>query len=205
MRPFDKGQRVRSARNTRASSPLANRVHADADRGSDLALIDADEERLDIHDAHKSCACGWTMSSTKCAVWETHDMCRAATTIFASSKGKSRTVKPHREILADLLRAQRLSYDAVAKRMGWKSPRSVSHKLRGTRDWATGELERMCKVAGITLVQLAEMSNDLHLTKTPEAISAARIVDELPAARREAALQYLKALQGSPSDPPAKK
>lgn len=85
--------------------------------------------------------------------------------------------------------------------MGWKSPRSVSHKFRGNRDWATGELERMCKIAGITIVQLAEMSNDIHLTKTPEAVSAARIVDELPAAVRESAMQYLKNLV----EPPKKK
>lgn len=122
---------------------------------------------------------------------------------FCDQTRASRTVKPHREILADLFHAQRITLDVIAARMGWKSPRTVAHKLRGTRDWATGELERMCTIAGITIVQLAEMSNDLHLAKTQEALTAARIVDSLPEGSRERALQYLKALQGSqgPSEP----
>ena len=114
-------------------------------------------------------------------------------------------MKPHREILADLFHAQGMSFDVIAPRMGWKSPRSVSNKLRGRRDWSTGELERMCHIAGITLVQLAEMANDLHITKTPEALTAARIVDDLTPGVRESAMQYLKALQSKPRPPDLKK
>lgn len=117
----------------------------------------------------------------------------------------SRAVKPHREILKDLIKARGLTLEKVADHMGFKSPRAVAHKLAGTRDWATGEPERMAKLVGITLVQLAEMSSDMHLTKTAEALSGARMIDELSLANREKAIQYIKNLPPQKDRTPKKK
>lgn len=117
----------------------------------------------------------------------------------ASLSGTSHAMKPHREILRDLYRAHGITLDAIAKRMGWRSPRTVAHKLHGARDWASGELERMCEIAGITLVQLAELSSDLQVTKTQEAVTVARLVDALPLADRERVLQYALGLQTPPA------
>lgn len=100
-------------------------------------------------------------------------------------------MKPHRAVLADLIKDKGLTRKFVATKMGWKSPRAVAHKLKGTRDWATGELEKMCEIIGITLLQLAEMSNDMHVTKTPEALTAARIIDQASPVERERMMQYL--------------
>lgn len=203
MRPFDKRLRVSPAGRALSLAPFANNMDRHVEIARDLALIDLGKELSDIH-AHGLCACICPESRTNCAPLVAHGMFRCPGTLLAHFLGMSRAVKPHREILADLLRAKHLTNPMVAKRMGWKSPRSVAHKLRGTRDWATGELERMCKIAGITLVQLAEMSNDIHLTKTSEAVSAARMVDELSFADRERALQYLKGLQGDGKPAPEK-
>ena len=105
----------------------------------------------------------------------------------------SRPVKPHRVVLAHLLKQQGITLQAVADVMGWKSPRAVAHKLKGERDWATGELEKMCKIVGITLIELAEMSNDVHVTRTPEAMTAARIMDNASPLERERMMQFLLA------------
>lgn len=107
--------------------------------------------------------------------------------------GSSQPVKPHREVLKQLIAdSETLTYAKVASGMGWKSPRSVAHKLSGNRDWATGELERMCKIVGITMVQLAEKSNDLHITKTAEALTGAILLDELSEADRQEFVEALR-------------
>lgn len=108
-------------------------------------------------------------------------------------QGVSQPVKPHREVLKQLIDDDKtLTYAKVANAMGWKSARSVAHKLGGTRDWATGELERMCKIVGITMVQLAEKSSDMHVTKTPEALAGAILIDELSDADRAEAVEALR-------------
>lgn len=109
-------------------------------------------------------------------------------------------MRDHRSILRQLFKAKELSLADIAVRMGWKSPRTVAHKLNGDRDWATGELERMCEIAGITLVMLAEMADDITLARHPESVTAARLVDGLTSAQREAALQYLKSIASERSD-----
>lgn len=107
--------------------------------------------------------------------------------------GASQPVKPHREVLKQLIDDNKtLTYAKVAKRMGWKSSRSVAHKLKGSRDWKTGELERMCKIVGITMVQLAEQSSDMHVTKTPEALTGAILIDELSDADRAEVVKALR-------------
>lgn len=113
---------------------------------------------------------------------------------------KSHPVKPHREILRDLINARDLTLPEVAHRMGWRSPRAVAHKLKGDRDWASGELERMCEIVGITLIHLAEMSSDLRLTKTADALTAARIIDDATPAERERLMQSLLAYERAKRD-----
>lgn len=105
-------------------------------------------------------------------------------------------MREHRRILASILKSRDLSHADIAKRMGWDSPSAVGNKLRGERDWKSGELERMCEIAGITIIQLSEMSDDLVLTKHHETVTIARIADELSPALREQALQYLKSIAG---------
>lgn len=88
-------------------------------------------------------------------------------------------MRSHRAILAAALKAKGLSHAAIAKAMGWDSPGTAGHKLRGRNKWGPGELERMCELAGLTIVMLAEQSDDLVLTKRREAVEAAAIVDEM--------------------------
>lgn len=78
--------------------------------------------------------------------------------------------------------------------MGWDSPGTVGNKLRGERDWKSGELERMCELAGTTIVTLSAMSDDLKVTKHPEAVEAAALVDGLPEEKRQAALSFLRSI-----------
>jgi hypothetical protein len=88
-------------------------------------------------------------------------------------------VRDHRTNLKALYDAMGLTLPDIAKQMGWKSPRTVAMKLDGKRDWKSGELERMCKIAGTTLVRLAEISSDLQPTKHKEALKAASLVDRI--------------------------
>ena len=111
----------------------------------------------------------------------------------------SRLVRNHRAILAAALKAKGLSHADIAKVMGWDSPGTVGHKLRGRNKWGPGELERMCELAGMTVVMLAEQSDDLHLARRPEAIEAAAIVDEIDPAEVAAAMALLRAYRAKRS------
>lgn len=113
---------------------------------------------------------------------------------FVASLTLSHPMRNHRRILATILKSKGLSHADIAKAMGWKSPSAVGNKLRGERDWSSGELEKMCQLAGITVVHLAEMSDDLVLTKHPESVAVARMTDELTLAQREQVLQYLRSI-----------
>lgn len=107
----------------------------------------------------------------------------------------------HRIILKQLLDSRpEITLPTIAAHMGWKSPRTAAMKLSGERGWKTWELAKMCEIVGITIVQLSEMSDDLHLAKHREAVTGARLIDDMPLALREAALQYLLSISGKPSD-----
>lgn len=117
-----------------------------------------------------------------------------------SPSGLSRPVRSHRTILATALKAKGLSHAAIAKAMGWDSPATVGHKLRGRNKWGPGELERMCELAGMTVVMLAEQSDDLVLARRQEAIEAAAIIDEIDPAEVAAAMALLRAYRAKKSD-----
>lgn len=112
----------------------------------------------------------------------------------------SQPVRSHREILAAALKAKGISHAAIAKAMGWDSPGTAGHKLRGRNKWGPGELEKMCELAGMTVVMLAEQSNDLHLAKRPEAIEAAAIMDEIGPEEVAAAMALLRAYRARKTD-----
>ena len=79
--------------------------------------------------------------------------------------------------------------------MGWQGRNTAAQKLRGERDWSSGELARMAELAGVTLVQLSAMSDDLQLVKHSESLNAAVLIDEMPPEQRAAALQFLQSIR----------
>jgi hypothetical protein len=82
--------------------------------------------------------------------------------------------------------------------MGWKSPASAGHKLTGRTDWSEGELARMCELAGMTIIELAAQSDDMPgFSKRKGVAEGASILDDLPDAQFEAAMQMLRAMQAS--------
>lgn len=103
-------------------------------------------------------------------------------------------MRSHRAILAAALKAKGMTHVKIAKAMGWRAAATAGHKLRGERDWETGELGKMAELAGMTLVMLAEQSDDLHLTKRRRTIEGAVILDALDDAKFEAAIAMLKAM-----------
>lgn len=121
--------------------------------------------------------------------------------LFTPSKAQpSHPVRSHRAILSAALKAKGLSHEDIAKAMGWKSPATAGHKLRGRNKWGPGELERMCELAGMTIVMLAEQSDDLHLARRPEAVEAAAILDEIEPGEVAAAMALLRAYRAKKND-----
>lgn len=116
------------------------------------------------------------------------------------SPAESRSVRGHRAILSAALKAKGLSHAAIAKAMGWASPATAGHKLRGRNDWNPGELAKMCELAGITVLMLAEQSDDLRLTNRPEATEGAAILDSLPEHELAAAMALLRAYRAGKTD-----
>ena len=88
-------------------------------------------------------------------------------------------MRSYLRILAKALKKAGLSHRDIATAMGWKSAGAAGHKLRGIRPITAGELQRMCELAGITLVDLAAASDDLKLVKKPKAAQLASIGDDL--------------------------
>jgi transcriptional regulator with XRE-family HTH domain len=109
-------------------------------------------------------------------------------------------MRSHLSILAGLLRSRGVKQEDVAKALGYNSQSMVSMMLRGERPVGRVELERMCEMAGITIVGLAAMSDDLVLAKRPEAVEGAAILDEIPPAELAAAMALLRAYRSKGSD-----
>lgn len=113
---------------------------------------------------------------------------------------ESRPMRSHRAILAAALKANGLSHRTIAEAMGWKSPATVGHKLRGRNDWESGELARMAELAGMTIIMLAERSDDLHLAKRQEALEGAAILDEIDPSDLDAAMSILRNFRNRKTD-----
>lgn len=117
-----------------------------------------------------------------------------------STRVISLTVRPHRDILKERLKAVGLSHAAIARAMGWKSPATAGHKLRGRNDWAEGELVKICGLAGITLLELSELSSDLPLGKNLDTTRAARLYDSLSDEKRAKLLALIEEIAGPTPD-----
>lgn len=102
-------------------------------------------------------------------------------------------MRSHLAILKSLLKEKKLTQGDVAKALGYESPSAIGMMLRGERAMARVVLEKTCELVGITLVALAEMSDDLHLTQNPEAVEAAAILDGMTAEERAAIMPLLRA------------
>ena len=107
---------------------------------------------------------------------------------------ESHLMRSYRTILAARLKAAGLRQSDVARELGYNSPSAIGMMLAGKRGIGRMELERMCSLAGITLVELAAKSDDLKLTNTPEATEGAGIIDGLSPEKRALAIQMLKAM-----------
>lgn len=109
-------------------------------------------------------------------------------------------MRPHLRILARLLKDKGLRQADIAKALGYDSPSAVGMMLRGERGMDRGALERMCELAGITIVALAAISDDLHLAKRPEAVETAAIVDDMTDAELAALMPLIRTYRKSKAD-----
>jgi transcriptional regulator with XRE-family HTH domain len=109
-------------------------------------------------------------------------------------------MRSHLAILKTLLREKGLTQKDVAIALGYQSPSAVGMMLRGERAMAREVLEKACDLAGITLVALADMSNDLHLTQHAEAVEAAAILDDMTPEERAAVMPLLRSYRKHKGD-----
>lgn len=112
----------------------------------------------------------------------------------------SHPMRAHLAILKTLLKEKNLTQEDVAKALGYKSPSAVGMMLRGERAMARVVLEKTCELAGITLVALADMSDDLRLTQTSDAVEGATIIDEMTPEERAAIMPLLRSYRNRKTD-----
>ena len=79
--------------------------------------------------------------------------------------------------------------------MGWASQSTVSDKLNGKRDFAEGELSRMAELCGVTVLWLAENSDDLVITKNKKALKVASLADGLTDDQLAAVLSLMESMK----------
>ena len=108
-------------------------------------------------------------------------------------------MRKHRAILANLLKEKGYSHAKLASLLGYNSASAVGMMLRGQRLMGREELTKMCELAGITILELASMSDDLILTKRPESAEAAVILDAMSAAELMAIMPLLRSYKKSHS------
>lgn len=100
-------------------------------------------------------------------------------------------MRDYRNVLSTKLKEAELTQKEIATRMGWASQSTVSEKLKGKRDWSEGELTRMCEIAGITILWLADNSDDLRLSANRSTIEIAVLLDSLSEVKRQGLLSFL--------------
>ena len=103
-------------------------------------------------------------------------------------------MRSYRSILKMKLQEAGLSQRLIAEKMGWGSNSTVSQKLAGKRDWAEGELTRMCEIAGVTITWLAENSDDLMIAKNRTTTTIAALADQMTEEQRLALLSLAKTM-----------
>jgi hypothetical protein len=101
----------------------------------------------------------------------------------------------YRALLQVKLKESGLNQRQTADAMGWKSNATTSLKLAGKRDWADGELARMCTLAGMTVVELAAASDDMpNFFRRSESAEGAILLDKLPEKEFNAVMSLLRGL-----------
>lgn len=100
-------------------------------------------------------------------------------------------MRNYRDILKAKLKEAGLTQKTIAKQMGWVTQGAVSNKLLGKRDWVEGELQRMCELAGVTILWLAANSDDLKIAANRSTIEIALLVDSLSEAKRQGLISLL--------------
>jgi len=109
-------------------------------------------------------------------------------------------MRGHLTILASLLKDRGLTQGEIAKLIGYESASAVGMMLRGERAMSRETLEKICELAGVTVVSLAAMAGDLKVTKHHEAVEGASILDEMTPEERAAVMPLLRAYRKSKSD-----
>ena len=119
---------------------------------------------------------------------------------IAALLSRSHRMRAHLAILKSLLKEKNLTQEDVAKALGYKSGSAIGMMLRGERAMARVVLEKTCELAGITLVALADMSDDLRLTQTLDAVEGAAIIDEMTPEERAAIMPLLRSYRNRKTD-----
>lgn len=109
---------------------------------------------------------------------------------------KSPVLRQHKVILARLLKEAGYSHAAAAKAIGFSSGSAVGMMLRGERGMGMEDLRKLCELAGVSVVTLASMSDDLVLTTSPETAELARELDGMTPEQRAAVRQMIAAIKG---------
>lgn len=106
---------------------------------------------------------------------------------------RSPPMRSHLTILSRLLKEKGLRQEDVAKALGYKSASAIGMMLRGERRMEREVLEKICELAGVTIVELAAISDDLHIARRPEAVESAAIIDEMTPEEVAAVMPLLRA------------
>lgn len=107
----------------------------------------------------------------------------------------------YRSVLKAKLKETGLSQRQIATAMGWGNQATVSLRLTGKRDWAEGELAKMCELAGVTIIELAATSDDMPgFTRRKDTVVGAAILDRLPNNQFNAVMAMLRELQSGGRD-----
>lgn len=106
-------------------------------------------------------------------------------------------MRTYRSILQEKLKESGLNQRQIAKAMGWANQATVSLRLSGKREWGENELQRMCELAGITIIWLAENSDDLVIADNKKAVTIAALADKLSESQRDAVLALIQQMNKS--------
>ena len=106
-------------------------------------------------------------------------------------------MRTYRSILQSKLKEAGLNQRQIAKAMGWSNQATVSLRLSGKRDWGEGELQKICALAGISVLWLADNSDDLIITNNRSAATLASIADNLTEEQRQAIIVLTKQMLSS--------
>ena len=103
-------------------------------------------------------------------------------------------------ILTEMLEDTGLKQGDIAKRTGFKSASAIGMKLRGEREITREELAMLCKIAGITIVELASISEGLVISNHKETTEIAARADKLTKEQRNAILAMVRSFSTEKPD-----